>query len=207
MKICSIENCNKPVKALNYCCGHYKRFKSYGDPLIYKNKPATEKQIIQHSQLNNVWLVELSQGEWALVDDTDIKRVSKYSWSITTKAGYAQAGRIKNNPVLMHRFILDFPDGEIDHINHNKLDNRRSNLRICSHEQNSYNTKLRSDSTTSFKGVSFDKSRNRFCSFINQNSSRYFLGYFSTPEEAAEAYDEKAIELFGEFAYLNFPHH
>ena len=121
----------------------------------------------------------------------------------------------------MHRLIVSrmlkrpLQKGEhVDHINHNGLDNRRQNLRITTGSQNSANVKKQAGSHTSkYKGVCFDKSRNRWMSYIGSANSngikREYLGnYPPTPEgelQAAAAYDRRAIELWGEFAFTNFP--
>lgn len=83
------------------------------------------------------------------------------------------------------------------------LDNTLGNLRLCKKQQNEFNTKVRSDNTTGYKGVSFSKSKNKYRSYINKDGHYYHLGYFNTKEEAALTYNQKAISLFGEYARLN----
>lgn len=92
------------------------------------------------------------------------------------------------------------PEGlVVDHINGNKLDNRRSNLRICTQSQN-----LNGRNTNKgYIGVSWDKFRGKWKANIGKDYQKIFLGRFDTAEEAARVYDEKAVELFGEFARLN----
>ncbi len=104
----------------------------------------------------------------------------------------------------MHRQIIGVTGRtEVDHINGDRLDNRRSNLRAATRQQNSWNSgaQRRRSRTSRYKGVSFDKSRGLWTAHIlNKN-----LGRFDTEEEAALTYDKAATELFGEFAYLNLP--
>jgi len=104
----------------------------------------------------------------------------------------------------MHRVIMNTPIHlEVDHVDHNTLNNQRYNLRNCSHCQNSKNQKSHKDSTSKYKGV-FQKRPDRFQSHITQNGKIIHLGTYKTEEEAARAYDEAAKRLHGKFAYLNF---
>ena len=97
----------------------------------------------------------------------------------------------------------EFPKQNTDHINRKKIDNRIINLRMCSNSQNQANCLKRSDNTSGYKGVSWCKYNNKWNAYIRFNSKRSNLGYFSDKLKAAIAYNEKAVELFGEFAYLN----
>ena len=93
---------------------------------------------------------------------------------------------------------------EVDHINRDKLDNRRSNLRLVTHTQNCVNASLRVTNTSGFKGVNFYRGK-YWRAYIRVNYRHISLGFFPTAEAAARAYDEAAREHFGEFAFLNFP--
>lgn len=92
----------------------------------------------------------------------------------------------------------------VDHINHNPLDNRKSNLRICSHLQNMQNRKKSQRGASVYKGVCRCKRNNTWRAEIQCGYDRHYLGTFKTETEAARAYDQKAKELFKEFACLNF---
>ena len=105
----------------------------------------------------------------------------------------------------MHQIVLNCPAGLLpDHRNRNKLDNRRNNLRPATCLQNSANQSLRKDNRSGFKGVTWNKQQSRWKAQIRDAGKRLFLGYFHDAAEAARAYDQKARELFGEFAFLNF---
>jgi len=105
----------------------------------------------------------------------------------------------------MHRVILDAPMNMlVDHINGNGLDNRRENLRICTNTENLRNRGKDRDNTSGYKGVVIKKGEKKFRAQIRVNQKTIHLGSFSTPEEAARAYDDAAREYFGEFAWTNF---
>jgi hypothetical protein len=106
----------------------------------------------------------------------------------------------------MHRQIANPPDGkEVDHINGVTLDNRRENLRVCSHSQNMHNRRLRQKNNKSgYKGVHWLARTKRWVAEIRVNGKSRHLGYFTEKTDAARAYDTAAAECFGEFAHLNF---
>lgn len=146
--------------------------------------------------------IQLTQGYVAIVDDDDYDELSKHRWfaHIIDKSVYVCSYK----QGYMHRLIMKNPKGfEVDHINNNPLDNRKENLRICTRRQNSYN---RSNKVSGrYKGVYSVSGSNKFFSLIKIYQTSINLGTFETQEEAAHAYDKKAIELFGEYACLNFP--
>jgi len=127
--------------------------------------------------------------------------ISGINWHVTN-IGYAVTNCRVHEPrmLLLHRIILNAPkDMQVDHINGNRLDNRRENLRLCTHQQNCMNRK---PVTPGYKGVSWAKGKWR-AQIRYQGYTHYLGNNFDAPEEAAQAYDEKAKELFGEFARLN----
>lgn len=148
---------------------------------------------------------------YALVDEADFAELSQINWNLRrdSKSGtyYARTDRNNGNkrPLpFMHQQILQLPDGfEIDHKNHNGLDNRRENLRAATGTQNQANRRKRgSDGTSStYKGVS--KQGQRWRARLSRHGELYHLGYFSTEDEAAVAYNKSARKLFGEFALTN----
>jgi hypothetical protein len=147
--------------------------------------------------------VPLTQGEFALVDDEDYVLVSQYKWHLHKgrKTNYA---RIKNKHICttMHRMVLVNPEGLVDHINGNGLDNRKENLRVCTNAQNIRNM-VKTSGSSKYKGVTWDKRCNKWAAAIWLNYKRIHLGRYSSEIDAAKAYNEAAIRLFGDFANLN----
>ncbi len=146
-------------------------------------------------------LVPLSSGKFAMVDNEDFDKVSGINWSFSKKGDAWNATKGK-----MHRFIMNASDGSVvDHINHDPLDNRRSNLRVCTQIQNMYNTKPVKGSISKYKGVSRNSVNSKWFAQICKDGKNIYLGSFDNEVDAAKARDVKAKELFGEYAYLNFP--
>lgn len=111
----------------------------------------------------------------------------------------------KRKAIYMHLEIMSVPDGmEVDHINGNGLDNRRENLRLCTRAQNRMNSVKRIGKSSTFNGVYWHKNCRKWRASLKLDGKEIHIGYFNTELDAAEAYDEKAFELFGEFAKPNF---
>lgn len=149
--------------------------------------------------------ISLNHGYVTLVDDEDFEWAKASTWFIhrgSTKV-YArrQTGR---KTEMLHRLITNVEPGNyVDHINGDGLDNRRSNLRVCSTAENARNRGASKANTSGFKGV--HRNRRRWRAVITVDYNYKHLGTFDTPEDAAKAYDAAAKELHGEFAQLNFP--
>lgn len=148
----------------------------------------------------------LKNGIVALVDDEDFERVNQYKWTAYyANNEYRVMRKTKEGKTqYLHRFIMNAKENEnIDHINHNPLDNKKANLRICTHAQNMRNQKKRRGSSN-FKGVHWNKNAKKWMAQITCNYKKHYLGYFEKEENAAKVYDRVAKELFGEFALTNF---
>ncbi len=155
--------------------------------------------------------IPLTQGKFALVDDEDFARLNQQKWHINKNRNRFYAVRTVYYPqnqqsnVKMHREIMKPPEGlQIDHINHNGLDNRKCNLRICTGSQNNWNGRLHKNNTSGFKGVSWKKQSKKWVAQIRKHNHDTHLGYYFCIIKAAKAYDKAAIKLFGEFANTNF---
>lgn len=155
--------------------------------------------------------IYVGDGRFAWCDWKDFDLVKKYNWNLTTRnrSGclYAQSWDCHNTSerkrITMHGLIMPAPDGQfVDHINGNGLDNRRENLRLVTHQQNSFNQKHHGGSSK-FKGVSIDRISGSWRAYITVDGKRKHLGRHGTELDAAKAYDMAAKEFFGEYAKLN----
>lgn len=157
---------------------------------------------------------------WALVDDEDYPRVSKRKWGMSPQQQYAYRKDVAYREhdgtsyyvmVTMHRFLMAAPDGkDVDHINGNRLDNRRANLRLCTRSENLCNRPaldvyMGNRPSSQYKGVTScpQNKTNPWRANISVNNVATYLGCFPTEEDAARAYNAAAHEAHGEFARLN----
>ena len=152
-------------------------------------------------------LIPLTRDRFAIVDAEDYEWLNQHKWHVCKSRTTEYAVMYSDQKHLsMHRLLLNAPAGlVVDHRDCNGLNNRKSNLRLCTHQENSYNQRPRLGGTSRFRGVCLHKAKNKYIALIQKEGKRYFLGLFGDEIEAAVVYDIKAMELFGEFAYFNFP--
>lgn len=140
--------------------------------------------------------------KYFLIDNVDNEFVKKYKWSIHS-SGYIRA-TINGKRQYLHDALLGCKN--IDHINNNKADNRRSNLRLATPGQNIANTKKQQNTSSQYKGVRFDKSgkrKKRWMAAYEHNNKSHTIGRYHTEIQAAQAYNVKALEIWGDYAKLN----
>ena len=156
----------------------------------------------KYEVLGESTLVYMHSNKVCIISSASLELILPYTWCVEG-TGYVMS-RTNGEAIKMHRLITNAPKGIfVDHIDGNPLNNRLDNLRLCLKQQNEFNTKIRSDNVSGYKGVSFDKRKHHYRAYITKDGKQYFLGYFSTKEEAAIAYNQKTTELFGAFARLN----
>jgi HNH endonuclease len=151
---------------------------------------------------------ELGQGYVAMVSPEDESVLQDTSWRIqrhpTCKVIYARSQLRYKKVRTLHREVLGASPGQmVDHINHNGLDNRRSNIRFCTPSGNMANRRLHTNNTSGLKGVSYSRSSRKWTAMIAVNGHQRCLGLFESVEEAARVYDAAAIQAFGQFALTN----
>ena len=162
--------------------------------------------------------IPLTQGRFALVDADDYAWLSRWKWTFRPSdrgsRGYAvrnvhyyrSDGKRSSRPINMHREILGLSPRDprlCDHINGNPLDNRRSNLRMCTQSQNLANTRRRRNARSRYRGATWHRQRRKWRARIKHRGREIHLGLYQTEREAVLAYNAKATELYGEFARLN----
>lgn len=152
--------------------------------------------------------IPLRNGLVVIVDAEDYEWLSQWKWK--AKKGYSTIYAVRRSEghlIFMHRAILGVTDPRIlvDHKNRNGLDNRRDNIRVASRAQNMHNRISSSNNTSGYKGVHWDKRKEKWIAAIGIDGRRKHLGNFDSSEDAARAYDQAARELHGNFALLNFP--
>ncbi len=202
-KGCQVPGCKADQYTRGYCNRHYRQIQTHGvtvgDTKITKfdlNEIITDNYVCK-IVLRDCRSVRICS---ALIDVEDHQKVCGTKWHFSE--GYvknADGGRL-------HRLIMDLQPNshlEVDHINHDTLDNRKLNLRVCTHKENTRNRKIGSSNTSGFKGIDFKKDTGKWTARIGVNGDREYLGSFVNILDAAKAYDKKAVELFGEFAATN----
>lgn len=155
--------------------------------------------------------IQLNNGFFTQVDDADYDWLNQWKWyagkSDTTY--YAFRSEYKEGRVIsirMHRLILGIGGDSTksgDHKDFNGLNNQRANLRLCTVSQNNCYRRSFVNSSSKYKGVSWDKVRAKWQAHIKKDKKLKRIGYYNIETDAALAYNQKARELHGEFAYLN----
>lgn len=150
--------------------------------------------------------IPLTQGQKVTVLSERYDSLSKWEWHAVSKRGGFYAARTEGDrTIYMHCQIVSVQCEEVDHKNHDTLDNRDSNLRPCSFQQNRANTFVRAKTKSGFKGVYPNPKGKPWKVIIDHNRVSTYFGSFDDAREAARVYDRAAIRYFGEFAHTNFP--
>ena len=165
-------------------------------------KPTEQKQLAEKCVLTN--------GGTALVDESSYSFINRWSWQRHTKGyayrsfTYGRKGERRCIQIYMHRLIARAKKGQqVDHINGDRLDNRKSNLRICSSSENAMNRKKQSGFSSRYKGVSWNSEISKWVAQIKIKGDQLSLGSFVNEISAAKAYNKAAKIHFGEFACIN----
>jgi hypothetical protein len=155
--------------------------------------------------------IPLTQGKVALVDDGDFEWLMRYKWCAYNQKGFWYAGLCgphKNRWRRMHVMVMEAQrfGGEVVHLDHDGLNNQRANLWISQHGRNSIHRRGNRVHSSQYKGVSWASREGKWAAQVRTTIApeKQWRKLFTDEEDAARAYDAKAVEFFGEFAYLNF---
>ena len=171
--------------------------------LSYQSKIIHRKHWVPQEIDENTYGIPLSKGQVALIDKEDLDKVNDCGWYATYdkvgKTFYAKTGT-HGTRIPMHRLILNAnEDQTVDHSDHNGLNNRKKNIRLCTQSQNCMNKRGQLNNSSGYKGVSYHKRKNKYQATIMANRKQMYIGSFCTASEAHVAYQKKAQELFGSF--------
>ena len=198
MGLCKV--CNKEVKQLRkgMCERHYRQCTRYEG--ISRTKYDLNEIVINEDYAEIIlYDKKCNEVSRSKIDLEDIDKVKNIKWGLNNE------GYCKNNKIgMLHRFLMNCPDDMVvDNINHDKLDNRKSNLRICTRQQNNLNINVRSNNTSGCTGVSWNKKCSKWRAYIFLNRKQLESGLFNNFDDAIRFRKKLEIKYFGEFRNVN----
>ena len=199
-RTCEVDGCNGKHVAKGLCGKHYDRLRATGS--TYGGRYVRPLRIS-----GDCAHIPLTRGYEAVIDASDAHLVEGLNWHTQSGVNTVYATRTapkadgeKQKTIWMHRLIMSAPDGlEVDHIDGDGLNNRKSNLRIATRVENRQNSRRQNNNTSGYKGVCWHKGHSKWRAQIRLNNKRTHLGYFDCPKEAHAAYCEASVRLHGEF--------
>lgn len=208
MCTCEVEGCNNKIFAKGYCSKHYTQLKRYGKIFKYSYRDKNNHIEIVDDKYAEIYLIDKNNevcGK-ALIDLEDIDKVKNIKWhkSDLQRNTYYCVSNDKKWRKL-HRLILGVEDSNIfiDHINHNGLDNRKDNLRICTNQQNICNCVIPKNNISGCKGVYWSKDKGKWTVQVTINNKTKYIGRFDNYDDAVNARKEAARKYYGEFCNEN----
>lgn len=204
---CKILNCEGNHFGLGYCHKHHSQLWKHGK-VLNRTRFDPNDFICEN---NTGYIVLFNSDKYgcmevakAIIDVEDIEKCKEYKWCL--KGGYVVT-HLNGKDICLHNFLLNTTPihGKvgIDHKNHNALDNRKQNLRIATNQQNQANQGIKTNGSSKYKGVVWDKERGRWRAGITYMGKNIFIGRFRSEKEAAQEYNLIAKEVHGDFANLN----
>ena len=207
MKTCAFLNCERPYYGKNYCKKHYLQW--YNGRKIQERTWKDRNEYSTKGEMTYIFLYNVKQEKIAetVIDTEDFEKCKNGKWHLDDH-GYVR-GYVKTlvyDCYSLPYYLLGKEKTKgmvIDHINSDPLDNRKSNLQWITNQQNLIKTSHNPNNTSGYRGVCWDKVHNFWVADITFNGNKIRIGYFRSKKEAAIAYNNKAVELFGKFAVLN----
>ncbi len=201
--VCRVEGCNQKHFVKGYCNRHYHQQHRHGK-VLRRTRYDPNKFIIE-KDICRIKLFDQNGNESAetIIDVEDYDKVKNIKWNLDFY-GYVVCQRKYGN-LRMHRVVLGLSKGDEnpEHIDCNSLNNRKPNLRICTHQQNCFNSRRQKRNTSGYKGVYWNKLNNKWQASIGFNYKTIHIGLFKNKIDAAKAYNGAAVKYHGEFALLN----
>lgn len=186
------------------CENHRRQIYKFGEVKRTKFDP---NEIIIHKDYAELILYDNNGNEKAksIIDIDDIEKIKNYKWGLDSK-GYVKRNNESSKTIKLHNYIMGYDCDDnyyYDHIDRNPLNNRKSNLRVCTKQQNTWNRSISSRNTTGTPGLYFKKSRNKWTVTFRINGKSIQIGSFKTKEEAISARKEAELKYYGEFSIYN----
>lgn len=196
---CSVSGCDNRPKNNGLCNRHYLQVRRFGKILARTTKDKNEIQI--HGDYAEMYLYDHEKNIIAttIIDIEDVDKVRGTKWGIrkNKKLAYVDSKKLGK----LHRYLINAPSGKVvDHIDRNPLNNRKTNLRICTQSDNAKNVGLRENTITGVKGIYRDKKKGRFHAAICVNKKKIYIGASENLNEAARMRRSAELKYFGEFA-------
>ena len=205
-KTCSVDGCNNKVKQQGLCSKHYTQ--------IYRHGKILERTIYDKNDIEicddyvKIFLYDKQCNiiGYTIVDHDDYEKIKNYKLGVHD-SGYVNITLEEGETKLLHRYIMNVEkeDGYyivVDHINHNTMDNRKSNLRVCEPKENARNTRKKANNTSGYRNISWNKQNNSWICTIRKNNKTYTKSSKDL-EFLIQWRNEKLKELHGEFAYID----
>lgn len=199
-RLCKVEGCNNIHLAKGYCNKHWQQINRFGK--ILERSIRDPNEFIFEDNICRIKLYNQKKKEVAeaVIDAGDYNKCKGKKWYLTSN-GYVVSGNSKCILYLQH--LILGRKTQIDHIDTDKLNNRKNNLRFCITAENSRNCRISKNNTSGYKGVSWSSERKKWTADIMHNYKHIYLGEFSDKIEAAKAYNEAALKYHKEYARLN----
>jgi hypothetical protein len=199
---CSVENCENKVHKGDLCKLHLQQIKTHGAIIENPRTQYDPNELFIEENICKIQIYNMKHHPTfqAIIDVEDVPKIVGHKWSINKNY------EISNEEFkYLSRVVLNITDPlvKVDHINRNRLDNRKENLRPCTNAENCRNRGKPKNNTSGYKGVFWHCKNEKWIASIGYNNRSYYLGSYNTKEDAAKAYNQAAKLYHGEFAVLN----